>query len=79
MKYIFELAAKLLLVGFINQTNFGQVFTKAIAKDWLSLDPKTDSIAGISLNKAGTFLKGRNSKTVIVAVIDNGFDLNHED
>src|SRR6185436_1924914 len=79
MKYIFELAAKLFLVGFINQSTFGQVSTKATAKDWLSLDPKADSIAGISLSKAYKLLTGRHSKTVIVAVIDNGFDLNHED
>ena len=79
MKYIFELAAKLCLIVLISENTFGQVSAKATAKDWLSLDPKTDSIAGISLYKAYTLLKERNSKTVIVAVIDNGFDLKHED
>jgi len=48
-------------------------------RDWLQLDPATDSVAGISLYKAYQLLEGRKSKPVIVAVIDNGFDLNHED
>lgn len=63
----------------INQNIFGQSSLKANAKDWLALDPKTDSIAGISLYKAYELLKGRTSKTVIIAVIDNGIDIVHED
>jgi subtilisin family serine protease len=50
-----------------------------IPKDWFEKDPKTDSVAGISLEKAYQLLKGRISKPVIVAVIDNGIDINHED
>jgi len=50
-----------------------------IPKDWFEKDPKTDSVAGISLEKAYRLLKGRISKPVIVAVIDNGIDINHED
>jgi subtilisin family serine protease len=61
------------------QNLFGQLLVKANAKDWMKLDPKTDTIAGISLYKAYDFLKGKISKTVIVAVIDNGVDLEHED
>ncbi len=38
-----------------------------------------DSIAGTSLYKAYEKLKGRVAKTVIVAVIDNGVDVEHED
>ncbi len=48
-------------------------------RDWLQLDPAADSIAGISLYKAYELLKGLHSKPVIVAVIDNGFDMDHED
>lgn len=48
-------------------------------RDWLQLDAATDSIAGISLYKAYELLKGLPSKPVIVAVIDNGFDMDHED
>jgi cell wall-associated protease len=50
-----------------------------IPKNWLEKDPVTDSLAGISLDKAYALLKGRKSHTVIVAVIDNGVDIIHED
>lgn len=49
------------------------------ARDWSYMDEAEDSIAGISLYKAYELLKGRKSATVIVAVIDNGFDTGHED
>lgn len=49
------------------------------ARDWSSLDPATDSIAGTSLYKAYELLKGRMSTPVIVAVIDNGVDIEHQD
>lgn len=49
------------------------------ARDWLQLDPATNSLAGMSLYKAYELLKGRSSKSVVVAVIDNGVDIEHED
>lgn len=49
------------------------------ARNWLELDVTSDTIAGISLDKAYNLLKGRKSAPVIVAVIDNGFDIGHED
>ena len=67
------------LLLLFTQNTFGQLSVKANAKDWMKLDPKADTIAGISLYKAYDFLKGKTSKTVIVAVIDNGVDLEHED
>lgn len=45
-----------------------------LPKNWHQLDYKTDGYYGISLNKAYTFLKGKKSKTVIVATIDSGAD-----
>jgi subtilisin family serine protease len=57
----------------------GQLLVKAKAKDWLALDPKADSIAGISLYRAYSLLKNKSSQTIIVAVIDNGVDIDHED
>ena len=48
-------------------------------KDWIHLDPIDDGVAGVGLNKAYQLLEGRPSKTVLVAVIDSGFDLDHED
>ena len=59
---------------------FSYLFGKnSAARNWPQLDISTDSVAGISLYKAYELLKGRNSKTIIVAVIDNGFDIEHED
>lgn len=48
-------------------------------QEWIHLDPIDDGLAGISLNKAYQLLEGRPSKTVLVAIIDSGFDLDHED
>ena len=48
-------------------------------KEWIHLDPDDDGFAGVSLNKAYQLLNGRPSKTILVAVIDSGFDLEHED
>ncbi len=48
-------------------------------KDWFLRDPEIDKLQGMSVEKAYTLLKGRPSKTVIVAVIDTGVDFNHED
>lgn len=49
------------------------------ARDWSALDPVADATAGTSLYKAYGVLKGRVSKPVIVAVIDNGVDIQHQD
>lgn len=47
---------------------------------WHVLDLKQDSVYGISVTKAyADLLKGKTSKTVIVAVLDAGIDVNHED
>lgn len=65
---------------FLNLTNYAQTTSqKTIPKDWFEKDPGIDSVAGISLERAYGLLKGRKSKTVIVAVIDNGVDILHED
>ncbi|MEZ5056201.1 MAG: S8 family serine peptidase [Saprospiraceae bacterium] len=55
------------------------VFAQPPAKDWSYKNPETDSIAGINLYGAYELLKGRDAETVIVAVIDDGVDVNHED
>jgi subtilisin family serine protease len=46
---------------------------------WAHADLETDSIPGMSLNKAYQFLEGKKSTTVIVGVIDSGIDIEHED
>jgi subtilisin family serine protease len=46
---------------------------------WPHTDVFTDSIPGMSLMKAYDFLKNKKGSTVIVAVIDSGIDVEHED
>jgi subtilisin family serine protease len=51
-----------------------------IPKDWFLLDPEKDSVQGVSAERTyETLLKNRPSKTVIVAIIDSGIDIDHED
>ncbi len=55
--------------------------SQEVAKDWHLLDLKKDKISGISLEQAYDLLKENNIKTtpVIVAVLDSGLDIDHED
>ncbi len=53
--------------------------TEEEANNWQHLDLATDSIPGMSVNKAYTFLQGKKGVEVIVGVIDSGTDLKHED
>ena len=49
-------------------------------KSWGAADLLTDTIPGMSVNKAYTeIIKGKKGATVIVAVIDSGVDIEHED
>ena len=58
-----------------------KAFSQDVPKGWHLLDPIDDHFYGISLNKAYQFLKehNRQSKQVIVAVLDSGVDTAHED
>src|SRR5450432_1494399 len=47
--------------------------------DWWQADWRKDSLPGISLDEAYAYLKGRKSKHVIVAIIDNCVDTAHEE
>ncbi|RYZ21726.1 MAG: peptidase S8 [Chitinophagaceae bacterium] len=53
--------------------------TKGTLNGWHLKDKASDGYYGISLDKAYQFVKGRSSKTVVVAVIDSGIDTTHED
>ncbi len=56
------------------------VLTEAQLKSWNQSDLLLDTIPGMSVNRAyDELLKHRKNKTVIVAVIDSGIDINHED
>ncbi|RLD28785.1 MAG: peptidase S8 [Bacteroidetes bacterium] len=47
---------------------------------WSHLDLVNDTIPGMSINRAyNEIIKGKKGKTVIVAVIDSGIDIDHED
>lgn len=49
-------------------------------KGWHLLDLKIDGVYGISLERTyAELLKGKNADKVIVAVIDGGIDIDHED
>ena len=54
--------------------------TDAEKKNWGHLDLIADTIPGMSVDKAyREIIKNRKGKTVIVAVLDSGMDLDHED
>ncbi len=80
-KFLFTGVISLLLSG--NIFGFQSVLitqdSTAFPKDWFLRDPEIDKIQGMSVEKAYTLLKGRPSRTIIVAVIDTGVDFNHED
>ena len=46
---------------------------------WAHADLVTDTIPGMSLDKAYKFLEGKTGISVIVGVIDSGIDIEHED
>jgi subtilisin family serine protease len=48
-------------------------------RDWFVMDPETDKVQGLSVDKAYELVSDKKSKTVIVAVIDSGIDIDHED
>lgn len=49
-------------------------------ENWFNLDESSDGIAGIGTDKAyQEILKGKTSKPVVVAVLDSGVDIDHED
>lgn len=50
------------------------------SSDWFLRDPETDRVQGVSAEKAySILLKDHPSRTIIVAVVDTGIDIEHED
>lgn len=65
---------------FLFSAPYAQPQKKSLPKNWFLLDPETDSVQGVSAEKTyNTLLKGEPSKTILVAVIDSGIDIDHED
>lgn len=80
-KHIQYLATILLFVGIANAQSVSQDVVKGKAPiNWFNLDQKEDNILGVSTEKAyKELLLRKKSRTVVVAVIDSGVDINHED
>ena len=53
--------------------------TKNQKQTWHHLDLATDTIPGISLQKAYAFLENKQGVDVVVGVVDSGSDMKHED
>jgi cell wall-associated protease len=75
---LFSILFTLNAFGFQSQIQLSD--STELPKNWFLLDPETDKVLGLGVEKAyNTLLKGKPSRTVIVAVIDTGVDFNHED
>lgn len=48
-------------------------------KNWWDMDRTDDSFPGVSAAKAHAYLQGKQATKVVVAVIDSGVDVEHED
>lgn len=68
-------------VGFLMTTlSFGQDSVGQYpSKNWFNEDVNSAKVNGVSTEAAYKVLEGKKSKTVIVAVIDSGIDIDHED
>ena len=53
--------------------------TPELPKNWHTMDLKADGYYGISLNNAYQFVKGKKSKTVVIATVDSGIDTAQKD
>jgi len=69
------------IVLWIPEMSQGEVSESETPQNWFVLDPAADKVQGLSVDKAYDFLseKKRQGKTVVVAVIDSGVDIDHED
>ncbi len=54
--------------------------TKSEKENWGHLDLEKDTIPGMAVDRAyKEIIKGKKGKTTIVAIIDSGIDIDHED
>ncbi|MDJ1484591.1 S8 family peptidase [Cytophagaceae bacterium YF14B1] len=77
-----RVAQPIILAALLSGSGFAQSADteKKAPENWFNLDPITDKVYGVSTEKVyQELLKGRTAKPVIVAVIDGGVDVNHED
>src|SRR6187402_3881034 len=70
----------MIVLAVFTTTGFAQNSVKqSVPNGWHLQDASTTGALGISLDKAYEFVKGKKSKTVIVAVLDGGIDTAQED
>lgn len=80
MRIIFYASFSILtLITSVSATAQGTKTKPEIPDNWHQLDRAETGYYGISLDKAYESVKGKKSKTVVVAVIDSGVDTTHED
>jgi subtilisin family serine protease len=80
MKKLFKLTLIIGMIFFISSGNLSAQKKDKKLTDWYNKDLKSDKAFGISTEKAyKKLLKGKTPQTVVVAVIDGGTDVNHED
>ena len=48
-------------------------------ENWYNLDPETNLVQGVSTEKTYQILSNRQGEKIVVAVIDSGVDIDHED
>lgn len=77
--YKFKSFAAMLAVAFLPFSMSAQSKDDKPPANWFNLDYKADGVMGISTEKAYGLLEGVRSTPVIVAVIDGGVDVQHED
>ena len=74
MALVFALSINAAFANYVNPTD------SVAPKNWFNLDESADGVRGVSTEVAyNSVLKGKTSRTVVVAVIDSGIDIEHED
>jgi cell wall-associated protease len=82
MKFQLKIGIALMMLFCINTAfaNYVNSTDSVAPENWFNLDASKDGVRGVSTEAAyNTLLKGKTSRTVIVAVIDSGVDVEHED
>ncbi|GAA3522448.1 S8 family peptidase [Aquimarina addita] len=70
----FNITSEIMILGYQEKT-----LSNTIMNKWQHKDVIADTIPGVSSEKAYEHLLSKKGKTVIVAIIDSGVDINHED
>lgn len=77
--HISKLFVALLGISILPLAGFSQEKKDTPPANWYNLDYKSEGVMGISTEKAYQLLQGRKASPVVVAVIDGGVDVQHED